>query len=90
MAQVAETTGNWPQEYRPIEPPEHTGFVWEVFWELRRSVKAGFGGGECIGFMEIDAWQRVRDFRLGNFIVDMLLAMDRAYLAEVNKPDRKN
>lgn len=85
MAQVEKSTGIWPADYLPIELPAEAEFVWEVFWEIRRGIKSGFGGAEAMGFMEIDAWQRVRSFRLGNQIVDMLLAMDAAYMREANR-----
>lgn len=85
---MEKATGKWPQDYLPIDPPEQAEFVWDVFWEMRGSAKGGFGGAEPLGFGDIDAWERVRDFRLGNFVANMLLAMDKAYLREWHKEGR--
>lgn len=88
--QVEKQLGYWPEIYAPIEPPEDYGFVWQIFWELREHCKSGFSGPESLGFFELDAWQRVRGFRLGNHVVDLIMAMDAAYMSEWRRQDKKN
>ena len=82
LAKAAESLGEWPKGFEPIDPPEEAEFVWKIFWELRERGKSGFAGAEALGFMELDAWQRVRGVELAGPVVDMILAMDGAYLAE--------
>lgn len=72
-----------------IEPPEEGGFVWDVFWELRNCQPTGMSGPERINFRELQAWQDVRGYRLDNAIVDMILKMDTAFMAEWHRQDRK-
>lgn len=78
--QVFRSIGKWPAGYEPIEPPEDMRFIWEIFWEMRNHSKGGFNGPEVLSFPEIDAWERIRGFRLDNWVVDMILAMDLAYM----------
>lgn len=87
--QVELTTGKWPKGYEPIQPPDEAMGIWDTFWELRQTVPAGMGGPCRISFGEIDAWQRVRGVRLGNFLVDIILKMDGAYMAEWNRDGEK-
>ena len=85
LEQAAKALGFWPQDYEPIPPPDGSQFVWEIFWELRNAAAQGFSGPMRLCFNDLAAWQQVRGVRLGNFVVDMLLAMDAAYMAEWNK-----
>ena len=65
-----------------------TECLWEVFWELRDTQAAGFAGPERIGFKDILSWQMVREAKLPAGMVDLILAMDVAYLTEYYK-DKK-
>lgn len=47
------------------------------------------GGPERISFRELQAWQAVRDYRLDNVVVDMILKMDAAFVAEWHRTDKK-
>lgn len=90
LSKIEEATGKWPEEYKILEPPAGSEFIWDTFWELRNHTKSGFSGPESISFLELDAWQRIRDFRLGNWIVDTILAMDGAYMRQWRKQDKSN
>lgn len=85
--QVEKSLGYWPSQYPHIEPPARQRVIWEIFWELRGSSRNGFSGPENLGFMEMDAWQRVRGLKLHNWMVDIILAMDAAYMAEWHRKD---
>lgn len=85
LAKAEDSTGIWPEEYEPIDPPEEAEFVWEIFWELRNHTKSGFSGPESLSFLELAAWQRIRGFELDPPVIDMILAMDSAYLTEWHK-----
>lgn len=89
MAQVEKQTGRWPQEYAIIDPPAEGELAWDVFWELRNCQSSGMGGPERISFRELQAWQEVRDYRLDNVVVDMILKMDAAFVAEWHRTDKK-
>lgn len=89
LQQAIQTPEQWPKEYLPIGPPEGFRHVWDIFWELRSHSKSGFSGPENISFADLDAWQRVRGERLGNNYVDMILAMDSAYMAEWARQESK-
>lgn len=82
LEQAAESMGFWPKEYEPIPPPDGTEFVWDTFWELRNSAPTGFNGPMRLSFSDFDCWQRVRDYRLSNLVIDMFLQMDAVYLDE--------
>ena len=89
LQQVEKATGKWPKDYEPLPPPEGTEHIWNIFWELRGCSAAGFGGPNRITFVDIDAWGRVRSTKLENFIVDIILRMDTAYMDEVYR-ERRN
>lgn len=82
--------GIWPKDYEPIPPPDEASGIWDLFWELRQTTQAGFSGVNRISFLELDAWQRVRGCRLGNFIVDIILKMDQAYVSKWNEDTNKS
>lgn len=82
MEQVAEGSGTWPEEYKPIPPPDGSDFIWDIFWEIRNSVPTGFNGPVRLSFQDFDAWQRVRGVKLGNYVVDAFLQMDIVYITE--------
>lgn len=48
------------------------------------------GGPERISFRELQAWQDVRGYRLDGAVVDMILKMDAAFMAEWHRQDRKS
>lgn len=50
---------------------------------------SGMSGPERVGFVDMQAWQNVRGWRLGNVVVDMILRMDSAYMAEWHRQDKK-
>lgn len=89
MQQVVKSLGKWPEGFAPIPPPENYAFLWAIFWELRNHSKSGFSGTDGLSFHDLDAWQRVRRRHLDGWLVDMILEMDSAYLAEWYR-DRKN
>lgn len=82
LAQVEKTTGKWPAEYEPLSPPEGTEHIWQTFWELRDTARMGFSGPERLSFFDLDAWMRVRDLKLPGWFIDMIMAMDMAYMNE--------
>lgn len=88
LQQVEKSTGKWPEEYEPIPPPDGTEYVWDIFWELRTTAPPGFSGPGRIGFSDLAAWESVRGERLENFVVDLIVRMDSAYMAEAYR-DRK-
>lgn len=83
--QVAKVKGEWPEDYAPLSPPQFTEHIWNTFWELRKCGREGFSGPLRLCFTEIDSWERVRGIRLENFVLDMILSMDDAYLTEWHK-----
>ena len=82
LQQLEKSTGKWPSEYEPIPPPEGTEYIWDIFWELRGSAHVGFGGPERLSFADIDAWERVRELKLASFVIDLIVAMDVAFINE--------
>ncbi len=82
LSQIEKSTGKWPSEYEPIPPPEGTEHIWNIFWELRGTARIGFNGPERLSFLDIDAWERVRGLKLESFIVDLIVAMDVAFMNE--------
>lgn len=89
LIQIEKSAGRWPEEYAILEPPAEGEFVWDVFWEMRNCQASGMSGPERINFREIHAWQEVREYRLDNVVVDMILKMDAAYVAGWHSTDKK-
>lgn len=90
LEQIEKSTGKWPEQYEPPNPPEDTEYLWDLYWELRNASRSGFSGPEKLSFLELDAWQRLRGHKLDNLTIDILLKMDSAYMAEWSKDQKKN
>lgn len=82
-------TGIKPEEL-DIEPLQHCIiYLWDWFIEISRGRTSNGFGPNAIGFVEIDAWQRVTGRRLDPWEIDAMLVLDAAYLASVpvEKPE---
>lgn len=80
-ASIQEQTGSWPEDIpEPPDIPPALEHLWAWFWQLRTAnPSAGFGPAP-LSFGEMDAWQRVTGNQLEPWQVDVLLAMDAAFL----------
>lgn len=56
--------------------PSCISYLWSIFARLRRTSSG------LISYLEIDAFQRVTGTRLNGWEVEMIEALDRAYMAE--------
>ena len=75
-----------PDELR-VEPLPHVvHYLWEWFLELHRSRSGSGFGPNPIGFVEIDAWQRVTGRNLSGWEVDVMFALDGAFLTSIPLP----
>lgn len=83
MARSVEAqTGHWPEDVPdPPEIPPELEHLWVWFWQLRTANPSAGFGPTPLSFGEMDAWQRVTGNRLAPWQVDVLLAMDAAFLA---------
>ena len=79
--QVERVTGRWPDDIpEPPDIPPELEHLWVWYWQLRTAQpSAGFGPAP-LSFGEMDAWGRVTGNRLQPWQVDVLLAMDAAFL----------
>lgn len=87
--QLEESTGIWPDEYAPLDPPDGAEFIWDTYWELRNSASTGFNGPAKLNFSDFDAWERVREIKLSNDVIDAFLQMDATYITEWYREDPK-
>ena len=83
--QAAMAAGAAPDERLARKPPRDGLALWEAFCELA-SVRPGGMGPGAVPLTEIEAWQRLHGVRLTSWELGTLLAMDRAALAQMNKP----
>jgi hypothetical protein len=56
--------------------PDALEYVWDWFWELSRTRRAGMAGPEPIGYADVDAWARLTDRRPTPAEVEALLSLD--------------
>lgn len=65
--------------------PDKAGPLLDLFYRLSRRRPEGFGGPLPIPFQEIDAWSRLAEQRLGQHSLDVLLALDDAWMDELSR-----
>lgn len=66
-----------------LEPPpfpESGGYLWEWFWDLSAGRRGSPGSADPLTWAEMDAWARLRRLRPAPFEIDILRALDRAFL----------
>lgn len=77
-----------PEELRQIPPmPEEISFLWRVFQDLNWGRPRLMGAQLPIPHMEILAWCALHGERLRPWEIQVLRALDAAWLRAVNKPD---
>jgi hypothetical protein len=69
--------------------PEAGRLLWRLFIELSSGRSGNGFGPNPLSWVEIEAWKRVRRWPLSDDHIDILLAMDRAWIeaAYKKKPD---
>lgn len=73
-----------PTVYEGVEDlPEETSYLWGFYLELDRTRQYSEFGPRPITFLDIQAWQNVRQVTLEGWEVDAILQLDNAYF-EVN------
>ena len=65
--------------YWDIYPPVEFTYIYSVFMELYRTCD------ERISFIDIDAWQKVRDVRLTQYEVSLIIQMNGWASDEIGK-----
>jgi len=66
--------------------PDCAAYLWLWFLELHRARTGNGFGPNPIGYVEIDAWQRVTGRKLSPWEVDMMFALDGAFMASIPVP----
>lgn len=65
---------------KPVHLPEAGRLLWQIFGELSSTRTYHMAGPNPIAYSEIVAWQRLFDWKLERHHLDLILAMDRAFL----------
>lgn len=65
---------------KPVPIPEAGRLLWQIFGELSSTRTYHMAGPNPIAYSEIMAWQNLFDWKLERHHLDLILAMDRAYL----------
>ena len=63
--------------------PEVASHVWHWFWQLSERRQRGFDSPNPIGWADIQAWQQLTRTLVLPEEIDILLAMDSAWLSAV-------
>lgn len=66
----------------PLRVPANGRHVWDWFWQLSARRRSG---PESLSYAEIESWARMTATPVRPEEVDMLTAMDDAYVTEVRK-----
>lgn len=73
------------EKNQPVIIPPQARHVWDWFWQLsNRRVS----GPEVLSYSEVQAWARMTATPVRPEEVEMLMAMDDAYVAEVREEQR--
>jgi hypothetical protein len=67
-------------ELKLPEFPKELGYLWRVYQRIRRRMSSGFAGPNPIGWIDIDAFVRQTKFPLAPWEIELLEAIDDAYL----------
>jgi hypothetical protein len=67
------------------EVPDNGAFIWEWFWELRRSQPPGFSGPVPISNLELTAWCQLTGNVVRREELAILRTMDARFCAEIEK-----
>lgn len=66
--------------------PDAAEYLWSWFLDLHRARGSGGMGPSTISYLDIDAWCRLRRIRLAVWELDVLLALDGAWMtAQANR-----
>lgn len=68
----------------PAMNPEAGRLAWGWFVDLHQTRTHGFAGPNPISFAEIEAYARLHRWPLAARHIDLIIALDRAYLAHAN------
>lgn len=75
----------------PVELPVELSYIFDLYngMSARRGPGNGFGGMAAITWPEFEAWMRVTKQKLTQFEIEMLSAVERAFLEgqPSNKPE---
>ena len=74
---------------RRQRPPEAGLVVWNAFTQLARGRSYSGSGPNPISYAEIEAWARLMRIPLEPHHVDLIVALDRTWLAHGSKPKTK-
>lgn len=95
--QLVKQTGKNPDELglalaekeRGGEVPFDGEFLWGWFWELHQGRKNSGFGPNPLSWTEMEAWAQVTEIRLTPFEALTFRAMDNAFLAALNRKQKK-
>lgn len=63
--------------------PKEVAYLWTIYHRLRRRISAGFAGPNPVGWQDIDAFVRQTGFPLVPWEVEIIEALDDAFLNPV-------
>lgn len=67
--------------------PDELRYLWKAYLRLRNRMGSGFAGPLPIGWGDIDAFSRNSRISLAPWEVEILEALDDAYLGQDKKPE---
>lgn len=86
---AAALTAHLKAPGKPPRIPEAGRLHWRFFSELSAQRGSSFAGAEPLAYAEIEAWARLNRWPLRPHDVDMIRAMDRAYIVHARAAARK-
>ncbi len=82
LEQVEKTTGKRPAELDGPECPELLLHIWMDFMHLSRGRTSNGFGANPLTWTDIAEWQRLTRIDLSPWHVDLLVALDNAWMTE--------
>lgn len=65
--------------------PDDGDYLWDAFWSLSRRRQQGFNGPQPLSFSEVGYWLALKREQLSPPEVDILIAMDDAFLSSIEQ-----
>lgn len=90
---ILKATGQMPEEYQSLKPPEAVIHCWHWFIELNRTRASNGFGQNPISYTEIVSWSQLTGVDPEPLEVQAIMALDAAYMSvqadEIKKRSRK-